>query len=1222
MTADKEPRYGLKLDRLLRIREIDTLGDLVLPIFSIDPLRADVTNLLLQTSDPVSAYAAALEQASPRLRQEVEACCGPAPWIVRSAGDEDFTDDINAGGYDSLICLTPEELMSRVAAVALSGYTDHARRQQALSKQMAYVQAITAFVQPLLKIGVARDVGPSQSPYLDLAVLERIEAVCDSLLDTFDFDAIDCEWGLETTLGFVSMTTIMPRDRNVMNVAHTFGFGFASAQNTGSRATTLALRPASTNLTLWRGRHLRESPVSRLHLLQARPANIEPAFRERSVLTDDCYDALARHYQVADAALLILGAESFGHALIASDMMSAWRQYLALDTPARAAVSVVIVEEGSAEEHAGIMFRQQKMTCVKMDTRHVPPGADCVVFDRATCIFGDSTLLRSVRTERRQELVIPDECALVFTGEVLDFTGELKRNSAEAMSALSRLPLAKEVKERVLALSEQPTGTRWLHRLDGSVESPSLLAQIGRSRHSKGEGGLDTETPFARAYERAVGVSRGDSRTQLPTLHALSPHVRSLAESADLRLVIALLDYEAAAFWVPRNTISSLLQSAAEQLARQQRDNAAFVLSTLSLISAETERLPVYDPHETASNLNVLAQAFERGLSPEGMASIYSLGLPIPSTVELADGAQRHPSVLEPINAFVRAMTVFRGIASSGDDAVRLSRQLNDAYVYVRNALREADLARVGEQLRASVIESYDASLKAMLARVVETVDAVGYQRYIGVMLEWIGLLTLEPLSEGDDIVLQRFQVWLRQWGGEAIPQSFEIKDRAWRYEFDAIARARERASRYENPHVVHNLLHQWSLAGLHLDTGRLPRRVLALARFCSTFSNRSTKILRFERELLEIQIPMGTHKASYVLTPHQIAVEWAEPPDCPDEEIARIRAFEVILDRFRLWMFPGLTSRRERVLGTWTLFIRLGNRAPNVWRHHDFTRVIAATRFLFDASYDFSYVENGAVDGFAERFDGPHWQSVIATWVSYRTLLDDASQYVALHTSPMSSAVSAIARSRVVRGLILRCLRGGIDSCWVLIDRYARWLTMPTERDDRWRDRYEYLRQASLFLAARWPRAALAGLLCRDAFHIGHDLVAACLFKRSDLDGELRQVMASAGTALFGVSALITRHAPRIAVAVRGAEALAAQLADTGVRFRRAKHFLVAHFSDRIDPRVLGRLLEGMDTVPRGLTVATEQVIQAQLSARGKPTCRFDLERGVDWTALEAVRA
>ncbi|MEM5331739.1 hypothetical protein VSR34_35040 [Paraburkholderia sp. JHI2823] len=1193
------------------------MSDLVLPIFPIAPLPTAVTDVLAQAAVP--AYIASLVAAFPRLAQRVEEVCGPVPWIVRSAGIEDSADHVNAGGYESLICRRPEELTQNVAAVALSGSTEHARRQQVLSGRSAPFEAISCFVQPLLKIDVADDVGASHSPYLDAAVLDRLEGFCTVLMEIFDFAAIDCEWGLETALGFVSITTIMGRNPQLMNVAHTIGFGFGSAQSTGSRATSLALRPAATDLRLWRGRHLRETTVRRLHLLQARPAHPDTAFRERAALTDDCHEALTRDYGVVEAGLLMLGAKSFGRGLMAPDLMSAWRQYLALDTRERDDVAVVMVDEGSAEEHAGIMFRQQRVTCVRVDTQRVPAGADCVAFDRGTCILGGSAMLRAVRTAVRRELVLPDDCALIFMDEVLTPNGELTQDCTRALSRLRGLSLPTEVKERLLARTEQPMPALWMQRANGVVESPSLLAQIGRSQYSGYAGEVRALTEFAEAYQRAVRVLSSEPQRELPALYALSVGTGALVKGGDLRIAMALLNCEAATFRVPPETLRRLLDSAAMQWTAHQRDTAVLVLESVAFVDAECARLPVYTMDEAVACMAALASAFERGLSERSMASIRSLGLPITDMVRLAVQVQDHPAVLDPVGAFQQAVASFRSIVSGADTTARISQQLNDACSSLHDALGKIDLEDVAEQIRGSLIETYDASLKGLLARTVEEGDTSSYQRYLAMMKQWIVFLRREPLSWRDGVVLDRFQIWLPEWSDEAIPESFEIEDRNWRFEFDAIVAAGGAVPRYRNPHVVHNLLHQWSLAGLRLDTQRLPQRVQALERFCSTFSSRSTKVLRFERELLEIQIPMGTHKASYVFTPRQITVEWTEPPDCPGDEIARILAFEVFLDRFRTWMFPALTARRAQVLGTWTLFIRLGVPASGLWQYEDLRRFVVATRVLFDASYDFSYVGNDIVDGFAERFNRPDWESVITTLVQYRSVLDDVSQYVALHTSPMSSTVGAIARSRVVRGLILRCLRGGSGRCRALIDRYAQWLG-GCARDDRlWHDRYEHLRQASLFLAARWPREALAGLAQRDVFHVGDDLIAACLFKRSDLADELRQAVAEGSLALSGLGSLIVRHAPGIAVAGCGAASLAAQLADCGFRFRRAKHFLVARFGDCIDPAVLERLLQGMETVPWGHNAATEQAINAHLSRRGL-VCRFELERGIDWTTLAPV--
>ena len=124
------------------------------------------------------------------------------------------------------------------------------------------------------------------------------------------------------------------------------------------------------------------------------------------------------------------------------------------------------------------------------------------------------------------------------------------------------------------------------------------------------------------------------------------------------------------------------------------------------------------------------------------------------------------------------------------------------------------------------------------------------------------------------------------------------------------------------------------------------------------------------------------------------------------------------------------------------------------------------------------------------------------------------------------------------------------------MIDGYAYWLNEKSGDDGLWSDRYELVRQASLFLAARWPREALSELAGRGAFNVGDDLIAACLLKRSDLVDDLRQVVAAGSSMLSGMPAMVVRHAPEIAVAGRGVPLWAEQPVGTGVRFRRAKHF------------------------------------------------------------------
>jgi hypothetical protein len=716
-----------------------------------------------------------------------------------------------------------------------------------------------------------------------------------------------------------------------------------------------------------------------------------------------------------------------------------------------------------------------------------------------------------------------------------------------------------------------------------------------------------------------VRLAQGAAAEALPALAALTAQVHELAASRDLRLAVALLECEAAARRLPAATLRRLLLAAAAQLAAGRRELALLMLASVPAIEAECARLPVYEPDEVAGYVDTLASAFERGLTADAWMALRLLELPVGALAVLAERAAQAPALVAAAQAFSQAATRFRGIAAD-EDVTALSASLNATYQSLRDALHEAGIPALAEQIRGVLIEVYDASLKGLLTMSVETRDPAAYARYLTVMLHWIALLEQGRPCEPDLAVLAAMRAWLGEWQAEPMPASFEIEDRNWRLEFDTIAAAGADAERYENPHVLHNLLHQWSLAGLRLDTGAMPRRVRALEHFCSTFSSRATKVLRFERELLEIQIPMGTHKASYVLTPRQATVEWTEPPDCPEDELARLDAFELILERLRAWTFPALTVRREQVLGTWTLFLRL--RAPDerAWRFEELQHFVAATRFLFDASYDFSYVPNEVVDGLAASLARPGWESVFATLIGYRAVIEDTAQYIALHTLPMSSAVGALAQSAAVRGLLLRCQRRGPQYCWGLIDALADWLGQ--EQDPgQWGHRYELLRQASLWMAAAWPREALIVLGEQATFHVGHDLVAACLMKRADLRPELLALAAQAGATLAGVPGLIARHAPEILLEAGQLARLADCLADAPPRFRRARHFVVAHHADALAPAQLSRLLQGMDTVPWGISWPVEQAIRAQEPALG-PWYRFVLARGVEWATLDSWSA
>jgi hypothetical protein len=1196
---------------------VDDLRELVLPIFPIYPLA--VMDKPLQ-SDRILSYMADLEIEFPEVLQHVAEVCGPPPWIIRSAGTEDELGHVNAGGYDSLICDEPGTLIRCIATVALSGLTEHAQRQEKLNGEERCTDAISCFVQPLLNIHVDSNVGLTQSPYFDSAVLDRLEVIGRDLIKIFGFDAIDCEWGLETTIGFVSVTTVMPKDLKKMNVSHTMGFGFATAQSTGSSATSMCLRPASSSLRLWRGEFLRETTVNRIYLLQARPAYFDYAFREYAALTDDCRKALNERYEFVTARLLMLGAHSSGNALIAPNLMNAWRRYLALHTEEQVKLAIVLVGEGSAEEHAGIMFRHQCLTCVKIDISKIPVANNCVIFDQGVCIFGDSAMLRGVSSESRQELLIPDDCMLLFNGEVLTASGDLTKKTANELSELYQLPVSSEVKKCLSSRTEQPVSNSWLQTAAGTVQSPSLLAAIWRSEHLTAYADYFTVTEFGSMYKSAVELPFTPAPRKLCFLDASSAPVQRLLSDGDVRVALALLFLDKMKSFVSSDTLSRLIGLADAELTAGSRERSLIILESVEFANRECEILPFYDREDIVNYLSALVTDLEAGMPVDILRSIRLFGLPIINETLLRQLVLRRPAAVHSLNLFRSRLSEFVSLGVGDDETMQVSRSLNEAYTKLRDILLDAELPGVAELIKCSLVEVYDASLKRFLSATVEHHEVRYYDRYLLLMRCWIELLDIESVVQRDKNVFKVFTAWLHSWSNAPMPASFDLLDRNWEFEFNSISTGAVRPQRYENPHVVHNLLHQYALAQLQFDSALLPRRVVVFENFCSTFSSRMGKVLRFERDLLEIQIPMGTHKASYLFTSRLVYVEWSEPPDCSGKEIARILAFEVLLDRFRDWMFPSLKFWREEILGTWTLFIRIERQEMGEREYYNIKRFVIATRFIFDASYDFSYVDNGIINGFREHFYGEDWNEIIKTLIKYRSTVADADQYVALHSLPLSSAIATIARSGLIRGLLLRCRRYGFSYCLQAVDGYVRWLDAGAADSRKWPERYEALRQASLCLAATWPKESLSILAERKVYHVGDDLIAACLLKRSDLSDEFKGVSASLPLRFIGIQGMFLRHAPELMIFKYGVLPIARHLVDCDSPFRRAKHLIVSHYGSCLHPKILKGLVQNLDAVPWGRVEKDEHAILSVLP-KGIHVYRFDLRKGVDWATLDSWR-
>ncbi|MGW8142263.1 hypothetical protein [Sphingomonas zeae] len=645
----RRPPHGWKVDRLLRIRGERDLAALVPPIMPVPSLDEPVGQRGVAPARRRRAYADALTRARPALAEEVRRRCGPPPWIVRSSGEEDGDGDANAGGYESLVCVDERELIETVATVALSGAGALSRRQRALAGKAAGTEVIACFVQPLLPTGLAPTVEPQDAPYVDDRDLEEIERVARRLLALFDFTAVDCEWGIETDQGLVSVTTLLARDRGAVTSMHALGFGFGAAQMTGDRPTAACLLPAGSEQRLWRGGSLRRCAVRRLWLLQARPARLEPAFRDVLRPSPAAERRLTSQYDSLPAVPLLIGRSTHGRFLAAPTLMSAWHDYLLLNPGERARVDLVLVTEGSVAEHAAIMFRQERISCFTLDTARMSQGVSTAVFDGVRCFFGEEAMIGPGDLEARRWLVLPPDCfRIAAAGDT----------AASTRAMLAGLPLDDNVRAAITRRSLIAHPDHWL--ADGaSVRSPA----VGERAAEAGLVPRHDPNDFPALYASAVGLRDRAIPVSacLPRLDGLrSEDATALAGCPDLRLPIALLRCERMA-WADDAALAGLVAAAAALLRRDRVRDARLVLEAGAELDRETALLPIYDDGDKRALLTDFVAAVLATGTPADLLALQAVGMPAPAFVALLGAAARDGALLETALAFVGARARFGG---------------------------------------------------------------------------------------------------------------------------------------------------------------------------------------------------------------------------------------------------------------------------------------------------------------------------------------------------------------------------------------------------------------------------------------------------------------------------------------------------------------------------------------------------------------------------------
>ncbi|ETS29806.1 hypothetical protein BB987_20735 [Photorhabdus temperata] len=1138
------------------------------------------------------------------VKQVVEVC-GPPPWIVRSAGLEDGDAFVNAGGYASVICHRTADFAETVAEVTFSGFEPQAIAQQRLINPDYQPQPIACFVQRLIE-GIPSLVEPLQAPYLTADVCHSLYKIILQLHQYFSEVALDTEWVLETDHGLVSATGLTLAAPDGIRGELAFGFGFASAQSPGSRVNSVAYHWPRLAAPLWYGTQLRQVHADKLWLVQVRPAPGYTLERRVQRLTAEVRTELARCMRaVPVTALLHPVAPSLGSFLSASTLDDAWSRYLRLPPSVQTALTAVFVESGVACEHAGIMFRQQKLPVFLTQLTNLP-AVPWVVIDGIgeLAYFSAQKPLIVLKTETAESVNLPALVQRVFDdSESLPIEVLTSQRITDLLqNALTGLPMLTEKAYTTLKQRTTfPTDT-WLQK-GNVVRSPSLtgwlLAQIGE----KAIEFLPSHwlTADATADYFCAFTAKSNPQSALPRLCKAIPTLADrIIQLNDLRLLMQLIKTEAWIEKLPSIRLASWIDAA----ITAPYSDAHRLLECILHVLADTEMLPIYEDADRLNIVHALVGAAKYGLSPVSLLEIihYNQLAPIAlaSLVCAPKAFAAYLAFLAPLKRF-KVAAALAGASEAAD--------LLQATASLMKVLHNANLPTLKGLCRIDLVDAYDQVLKAVLADVVDRRDLIAYQRYLDLLSGWIAFAQLSILSATEKAALRSFLRWIERARHQSMPDNFflELKEDIveclgddflrWQVLIPIAGNMDPGQLPIENAHQLHNLLHQWMLARFRTGSGsELPALLRKLINIADGFGDARSCLLRLTRNILEISLPFVVHKASFLFNEKELIVEFAELPNAPEEDIGRLHVFEALALRIVEWEpIWRVSLNRVCQLGTWTLFLRMQRTDGADWQAKDLHQLVLWLRVLFDTAYDFSYVPNDDVSHVYEMVGHSPWRELFRAYATYRAAIDFSTQRITVYSLPFATTLAALCLNQSVRDEVTAACIAGFESAWKAFHCIVEKLERAETDQNQWGILYTTAGQLGLLLSAMWPEQTLMRMAQAPLSPVAAERMGVSLLHRRDLAATLQQLITVPENA--ALRDLVLHHIPEIAVSASSASTIADEVTSWQSKFKRCKEYLLAHHANLLSDSQCRQCVKQLGLVPYGITEEIETSIQRALA-------------------------
>ena len=1004
---------------------------------------------------------------------------------MRSSGPEDTETFTNAGAFRSLVCRVPSELYVTVAGSALSAFHYRSRKQAELLPYMWVIAPIPVFIQKLVDPPITAPQNPGFLPLLSQDALTELRKKIQATHYQLNLRSVDLEWAIESDYGLVSATSLTRTYGESLIGEMAFGFGFASAQSE-VEANCEIYWIESTEQPLIGGKYLVEVNPTAIYLVQARPApGYDPMSSVKKLTAESLQRLVSQGFTSYEVEFIVrTDVPASGSFLIAKSVQQAWDLFIALPIDDRRQLVSAIVQVGSPNEHAALMFRELNIAVLKFTQDQAPLAGSIAVVDSNAnrWLLGNEDHV-DLDAESIVSRRLPSGLAFVRTASLptpnLTSANEvgslIKAGMEEVMSILSEAPSIESSISKAIALNTAIGNGSWV-RNSRCSRPLGMLGSI-----------LDAATFKVRDKDYPVGISDESlakliwssysvdyTQPNATTVSALA--WETLHENENKQVAFLLIELAEQCPVIPDSTSQCLSEFLTTTLTNHGPDSCVGALVWLVRVVVSMTQIDVYSGNEVADKLQRSCEAL--GLLDKSQleyalinADSFLNRCPPLEAIRMLELTATDSSLFEALERLDVATRKF-------DLSMLPVQTLTAGMEIVSTSELIHDLAQgtpVVTLINSDLVEVFDQKLKATLAAIVSSNNSSLHVLYLKLTDIWLRWCNVWCNTE-EKSAIRNFLKWCELKQESPAFDNYLIDDcLSWRRVWKEALRS---VPSFANTHYMHNVLHQWCLRRFSLESSHpSPQFIQDLISFGDQFCESPNTLLRFSGSLIEIGVPYCIHKASFLIEPTKITAEWSEPPDVEANLLGRLVVFENLIKEID-FSFPQLRfySSVENESGSWVFLVEVKRKNGALLSKDEIKQVYIYLRTMYDSAYSFSYVSADELVGLS-KIAGSTWRWVMDQLVSYRQSFSMEGQYKDLRSFAFGTFLSKAHMSLWGADLIETCTKDTFEQLALRLEGQTS-LGDESDSASQWARYQDSAGLVALFMSMKYEKNSLETLL------------------------------------------------------------------------------------------------------------------------------------------------